>query len=190
MVPYAVDKKIRVVVVFFIAVGAVALALKAGTITKGKAELLAPSGLTLFFLLHLIFDKFLWHLPVINHLIGIPNFSGRWEGSVTVAGESLNTPCVLFIVQDWSNISIRLETETTASRTIVAALRVNDPNSIQLRFAYEVRRIKGPSTRRGDGFNTLELRREADVLELSGPYFSDATYGASRHTGFVSVKKC
>lgn len=187
MVPYdVVDNPIKPRIFFVMALISISIVPWIKTLVGGSVIWLAPSAMSLFVLLYAIFDRYLWRLFHLNRLIGYPDLNGKWEGLVRIA-DGPESPCTMEIVQTWSRINIRLQTESTISNTIVVAIRTTTPNHVQVLYAYEVRHIR--LRRRGDGFNTLDLTIENDKQRLGGAFFSDAVYKRGKHTGMLSVTK-
>jgi len=200
MVQYSLDHDVRIRILFAIAISSVLIAPLIRNMVGASAVIVAPSAMTLFFILWWIFDKWIWRFLGINILFNLPNLNGDWKGIVTTPGtnrdeESITTECKLNITQTLSKINITLETEGSISKTIIAGMAISNPQQIEIRFAYEVRST-GPNTitlkERGEGFNSLRLITEKDGKALlKGEYFSDVIYvGTNKsHSGFVEVEK-
>ena len=200
MVQYSLDHDVRIRILFGIAISSVLIAPLIRNLVGASAVIIAPSAMTLFFILWWIFDKRVWCFLGINRFFNLPNLNGDWEGIVTTPGingdeESITTECKLKVTQTLSKISISLETEGSISKTIIAGLTISNPQQIEINFAYEVRST-GPNRitlkERGEGFNSLRLITEKDGKAiLKGDYFSDVIYvGRNKpHSGFIKVEK-
>jgi hypothetical protein len=112
-----------------------------GLISTDRPWLTAPPPLVVFGILYLLYDKWLWRLPLLGS--GIPNLSGKWRGHVTF--EDSPDPaldCAVEIRQTWSRISVsfygvRDGQKQTHSSVIMAALNSME-NTGGLRYEYLV----------------------------------------------------
>ncbi len=133
-----------------------------------------PSFAGFYSALHWVFDHFLWRIEALKKLriVRAPNLNGKWEG--TVRSSYNEYACVLpvhvAILQRWSKISIRLETEFSRSRSITASLRTVDVKTVELTYQY----LNEPKPHASA---TMEIHRGTVFLQmtdcgLEGDYYS------------------
>lgn len=176
MIYYSVDTPIRTHVAFALATLAGASASMLTSILP--VGLSAPSALGLFGLYYFIFDKYAWKIFSLNSLLGVPDLSGEWMGTIdrtnlkNGASES-GLPVRVTISQTWSKFDVVLENETsdsisgkTLSFTRVAALDIENRQAVMLKYIWEHDKGKGH----------CEMRYSVDnrAHTLSGPYLSNA----------------
>ena len=143
----------------------------------------APSFATIYGLLYLAFDRYVWRLGLLHkaRLLPATNLNGVWEGEVRssfeVEGMS-SLPVTVTILQSWSRISIYLETEESRSSSYSATLRSKDRPRPELSYQYM-------SEPRGDTVESMNIHRGTVILEfiddgLDGDYYTGRgrqTYG-------------
>ena len=89
---------------------------------------------SVFGVLYFAFDRWLWRIPLVGNVIGIPNLAGQWtiQGKTDGAdGVPRNWEGTVTIEQTWSHIAISIETEH--SRVTCQCL-VTNTISIELHF--------------------------------------------------------
>ena len=100
----------------------------------------APSFAGFYSALYWVFDHFLWRLGILRKLriVRSVNLNGKWEGTVESSFNDYGSgiPVTVVILQRWSKISIRLETEQSRSRSITASLRTVGVKSVELTYQY------------------------------------------------------
>lgn len=106
-------------------------------------SLVAPSGLAIFGLLFLLFDNFLWKWGLFyrSGLIRIPNLNGQWSGYITSEKKhnpNNKIPVTVTICQKYSNIRVRLETQSgwSHSVSVMASFEMVDPNCFYFNYEY------------------------------------------------------
>ena len=99
-----------------------------------------PSFAGFYSALYWVFDHFLWRLGILRKLriVRAPNLNGKWEGTVRSSYNEYDRgfPVAVVVLQRWSKISIRLETEHSRSHSITASLRTVDVKSVELTYQY------------------------------------------------------
>ena len=115
--------------------------------------------------LYWLCDRYVWRLRLLwkLKLIQIPNLNGRWVGEVESSyckGGGAH-PVSVLILQRWSKIVIRLETEHSRSRSITASLKTNDLPNPELTYQY----VNEPKSSAPD---TMAMHRGTATLELVG----------------------
>ena len=90
--------------------------------------------------LHWLFDRYVWRLGLLRKLklIQLPDLNGEWVGEVESSyGQDSRAHSVsVVILQRWSRILVRLETEHSRSRSITASLRTIDLLNPELSYQY------------------------------------------------------
>lgn len=150
-------------------------------------ELAAPSAISTFGLLFVVFDRWAWRfkLPLLPRLSQIPDLRGSWEGNVeikTAGGERQQPlPCLVLIEQRWSRVSIVFHTPRSTSRSSSMTLR-GDGNVLgDIRYEYHTTPRTGHEIvgmNQHDGVARLS-RLGTSWTRLAGDFFNDQGYQAS-----------
>ena len=100
----------------------------------------APSVIGFYGLFYVIFNKYIWRWRILRTIgvVKIPDLNGTWNGYVTSSFDehTKKYDATLRISQNWTQISIILETNYSKSRSIIAAIITEDPNSTVLNYEY------------------------------------------------------
>ncbi len=139
--------------------------------------------------LYWLFDHYLWRFELLRilKLVQAPNLNGKWTGEVKSSYSEYKTsyPVSVEILQRWSRMVIRLETEYSRSRSIMLSFRTFNVPYPELSYLY----INEP---KANAPNDMEIHRGTSTLELKdsnlvGEYYS----GRGRRTiGTVSLSRC
>lgn len=153
-----------------------------GGITVG-----APSAVIFFTLVFFLFDRYVWRVSVWGHnLTATPDLNGIWTGEIDIrkgkgwAERRLAShSCQVRITQTWTQISIRFETESTLSNSLMASLGPPGPEGGGLRYEYDVELKPGAKSLAGGegvrhrGMAQLSPKRGNDWKILEGKYYND-----------------
>ena len=124
-----------------------------------------PSFAGCYSVLYWLFDRYVWKLGLLSQfsLIELPNFNGKWVGEVesSYIQDGYVHSVSVVILQRWSKIVIRLETEHSRSRSITASLKTNDLPNPELTYQY----VNEPKSSAPD---TMAMHRGTATLELTG----------------------
>ncbi|MDE2836549.1 MAG: hypothetical protein OXL97_03445 [Chloroflexota bacterium] len=139
--------------------------------------------------LHWLFDRYVRRLGLLRKLklIDLPDLNGRWVGEVKSSynrdGSAHSVSAV--ILQRWSKVVIRLETEQSRSRSISASLRTGDLANPELSYQY----VNEPKS---DAPGTMAMHRGTATLELVGSRLEGDYYtGRGRgEVGTVALTRC
>ena len=139
--------------------------------------------------LHWLFDRYVWRLGLLRKLklINLPDLNGRWVGEVESSynrdGCAHSVSAV--ILQRWSKVVIRLETENSRSRSITASLRTSDLTNPELSYQY----VNEPKS---SAPGTMAMHRGTATLELIGSRLEGDYYtGRGRgEVGAVRLSRC
>lgn len=135
--------------------------------------------------LYWLFDRHVWKLGLLRKLkfIQLPDLNGTWAGEVESSyneGGSTHSVSVV-ILQRWSKILVRLETEHSRSRSATASLRTVDLLNPELSYQY----VNEPKS---NAPGTMEMHRGTANLELTG-YGLVGDYYTGRGRGEVGTIK-
>ena len=115
--------------------------------------------------LHWSFDRYVWRLGLLRklNLIQTPDLNGQWIGKVQSSyGQDGSVHSVsVVILQRWSKMVLRLETQHSRSHSISASLRTIDLPNPELSYQY----VNEPKS---DAPGTMEMHRGTATLELIG----------------------
>jgi SMODS-associating 2TM, beta-strand rich effector domain len=151
-----------------------------------------PSVMGFYGIFYGLYNRWLWNKHIGPfHFSAIPYVGGVWAGIINSSyegGAKINA--VISIKQTWQKISIRLETETSTSHTIMAALETEDSLDPGLKYEYmsepEPHAAETMHIHRGTG----HLHLSPDGKRLVGDYYTGRerkTYG-TLDLHFVSHK--
>ena len=135
--------------------------------------------------LYWLFDRYVWKLGLLSklNLVQLPDLNGKWVGEVKSSygqGGSAHSVSVV-ILQRWSKILVRLESEHSRSRSIAASLRTADLPNPELSYQY----VNEPKP---DAPVTMEMHRGTATLELTGSGL-EGDYYTGRGRGEVGTIK-
>ena len=132
-----------------------------------------------------LFDRYVWRLGLLRtlKLSYLPDLNGKWAGQVESSyNQDGRTHSVsMIILQRWSKILIRLETENSWSRSVMASLRTVDLSNPELSYQY----VNEPKS---NAPVTMEMHRGTATLELSG-YGLEGDYYTGRGRGEIGTIK-
>ena len=135
--------------------------------------------------LHWLFDRYVWRLGLLRKLklIQLPDLNGKWVGEVESSYSQVGSahPVSVIILQRWSRILVRLESEHSRSRSITASLRTIDLLNPQLSYQY----VNEPKS---NAPVTMEMHRGTATLETTGSGL-EGDYYTGRGRGEVGTIK-
>jgi hypothetical protein len=101
----------------------------------------APSVLGIYGALYKLLDIWLWKKPFMCKLglVRVPNLAGRWEGHATSSydGHGTQYPIRLCIEQSWTRLLVTLDSATSRSDSVTAAILIDKPNCVVLTYQYQ-----------------------------------------------------
>ena len=105
----------------------------------GLAGIISAVGI--YQVLYYLFDRFIWKWCLLRKLglVTVPNLNGRWSGNLKSSYEPdvQDYQIDVFITQQWSKISVRLEAGESHSKSIAASFLTDDPSSPELVYVYD-----------------------------------------------------
>lgn len=135
-------------------------------------------GLTsaaLFMLFFYAFDRFLWRLPGVSRVVGIPYLAGAWRVTGMTDGAN-GVPCEwqgdARIEQTWSQIAISLETDSSRSRSAMASLERDPGHGYRVIFGY-ANTPKDTTSELRSHQGTCEVVFSHDLETANATYFND-----------------
>ena len=100
----------------------------------------APSTMGFFGLFYALFDRILWRGHWLSRfgVVKVPVLSGRWLGHIHSSYDEHATAhdVSVEIKQTWTELSVVLESSTSKSHTLVAAVQVKAPEGVVLSYQY------------------------------------------------------
>jgi hypothetical protein len=132
-----------------------------------------PSVLGLFYLLYWGFRTYLWRLGASVGAFNLPNLNGTWTGTLQSShdenfeGELNFTLC---IEQQWDQISVEAQTDTSRSESTSAFLE-SDRSGSKLTYTYQNRPKPSTEDSMATHEGTARLRLE-DGDRLVGRYYT------------------
>ena len=147
----------------------------------------APSILGFYALLYFLFDRYLWKWQFLRKigLTELPNLNGVWKGMLTPNGRSPRD-VEITITQTWSNISVKLKTKHSSSRSLIATVllagRFDDVLSYQYLNEPKAGTEIDMHTHRGTAWLTLT----PDETKLDGEY---STGTGQKNFGRIAVER-
>ena len=92
----------------------------------------------------ILFERWLWRLPVISRLVGRPVLRGTWQGTLRSSWKDPGNhdsvepiPAFVTIHQTYSTISLRMMTRESTSRSTVAGLEMGSDGVPRVTSVYE-----------------------------------------------------
>ena len=148
-----------------------------------------PSFAGCYSVLYWLFDRYVWRLGLLRRLklFQLPDLDGKWVGEIESSysqdGRAYSVSVV--ILQRWSKVLVRLETEHSRSRSVAATLRTIDLPNPELSYQY----VNEPKP---NAPGTMEMHRGTATLELIGSSFEGGYYtGRGRgEVGTVTLSRC
>jgi len=147
-----------------------------------------PSFAGFYSALYWLFDRHVWGWRVLGKLglVQVPNLNGVWTGSVRSSYDDYksNYPVTVVIRQRWSQITVRLDTDQSQSRSLAATFRVVDLPCPELSYLYMNEPNPGASAAMNSHRGTVDLEFRENALE--GHYYT----GRGRMTnGIMSLTR-
>lgn len=147
-----------------------------------------PSGLGFFPALHLLFDRWMWRLPVLHWLAGIPDLRGNWATTVRTSHDHHETTheATIVIEQTWTRISIVLEGTDSRSESFAAAMLLDGRLEPVLHYLYRNEPKSHAKETMVPHRGAVEMLIRHGGQEMEGNYF---TGRARRTDGSIHMRK-
>lgn len=154
---------------------------------------MSVTGFTIFGLVFVVFDKFLWKWRFLFKLgiVKTPNISGKWEGNLSSSYHDFKEemPACIVIKQTWSSILISGNFNQSKSYSISANLETNNGGRTVLRYVYtnENNLAKSNGTMSShSGLTTLEFTLNEGITE--GKYYNEPPQNVNYGTLHLTKK--
>ncbi len=135
--------------------------------------------------LYWLFDRYVWKLGLLKklNLVPLPNLNGKWVGEVKSSYNQggIAQSVSVVILQRWTKMLVRLESEHSRSLSIAARLRTDDLPNPELSYQY----VNEPKS---NAPVTMEMHRGTATLELTGSGL-EGDYYTGRGRGEVGTIK-
>lgn len=132
---------------------------------------------TIFAFISWLFNKYLWQIPCINKLLGVPNLNGIWEGVLKSSFQENGVHKIidmkLEIAQTWNRMTCTSIFPSSKSFSDLVCLDFESSHGIMLKFTYtnHSEDLSSELTQFA-GYNELRLN---DANTLSGTYYTKRT---------------
>lgn len=132
-------------------------------------------------ILYWLFDRRIWKLAPVAKLLQVPDLSGKWAcvGTPLQLGAAIPWQGTITIIQSWDKLRVHLETQTSVSDSLSAALLFDEAVGYRLMYHYNNQpRVTAPGMATHHGF--AELVFAAGEQQAAGDYFNGRgrnTYG-------------
>ena len=143
-----------------------------------------PSFGGFYAVLYWLFDNHVWRWRLWRRagLLKVPDLNGNWAGSVVSSyGNGSVHEVTISIVQRWSKLLVRFETEHSQSHSISGALKVADVANPELSYLYI--NLPKPSAR-----GTMDIHRGTATLELKGTVLEGDYYTGRGRMTYGSIR--
>lgn len=149
---------------------------------------IAPSAFGIFSGLYGLYNTFIWKLPRLVSLTGLPNLNGVWEGhinrtDIATGAKEENLPIKMTVTQTWTKIALVMVSENhesasgaTRSDAKTCALFLENKKAITIQYIYAHDKAQGHSD--------LLLTTENNKPCLKGNFYSN-----SNRFGYVTLYK-
>lgn len=129
--------------------------------------------------------RYAWRVTYLRSLgiVGVPDLNGEWQGYVrSSATEFKDTHnATLRIAQQWSTISVTLETEQSHSWSTSAILRSQGVECAELTYTY----VNEPKAHAG---STMHAHRGTATLKLDGSSLEGEYYTGRDREAYGTIK--
>ena len=146
-----------------------------------------PSFAGFYSALDWMFDRYVWRIRLLRKLdlIRVPDLNGEWDGTIESSYNKGGPaqPVSVVILQRWSKIIVRLETEHSRSHSVMAALKTEDLPKPELTYLY----INEPMAM---AQGTMSMHRGTAILELNGTVLEGEYYTGRGRREFGTISLC
>jgi hypothetical protein len=146
----------------------------------------APSIMSVFGLLYYAFAQWLWRWPLFRWigLVKTPDIGGSWQGCVKSSHDKHTQEhrVTITVTQTWTKMLVSLKAERSTSKSVSAAIFVDEEDVPVLRFIY----LNSPQP---DAQKTMQIHHGTVVVRLEerdrlvGSYYTGR--GRSNHGALV-----
>lgn len=168
--------------IVFVILSAVDLAAALGWPINLPPTILSLAGAgAVYGVLYWLFDRRIWKFRPLAKLLKVPDLSGKWE----CVGTPVNSPSAapwkgkVTIIQSWDRLRIHIETKTSVSDSLSAALLHDEAAGFRLMYHYSnTPRVSAKAQMLAPHHGFAELVFAPGEQSASGDYFN----GRGRNT--------
>ena len=125
----------------------------------------------IFSILSSVFEKWIWKIPFVRGLHGIPDLNGHWEGELHSSHSEEAIHMELDVSQNWSAISFKAKFPKSESYSNTAAIHMDDNRGISIYFGFHNDSTDiSTGMQSYDGYNIITM---TDKDTLSARYFNN-----------------
>lgn len=136
----------------------------------------APSVIGFYGLFYTIFNRYLWRWRILHaiRVVKIPDLNGTWDGYLASSFDkhTKRYDATLRISQNWTRISIILETNYSKSSSLIAAIITEGPNNTVLRYEYRNEPKSNAKDTMHTHQGTARLTIQSNEKVLEGEYYT------------------
>ena len=161
------------------------------TVSAYGLPVAAPSGVAIFGLAFLIFDKWVWRWKFLYSagIIPIPDLAGTWTVALKNSTDEQSISASMEIHQTYTRLKVRLNTNSSESISQMAFLTVVDPKCYKLRYEY-LAEYSPPQGTVSRHYGVTSFTVTSDTASFKGPYKGDYYTEQGRDTnGSVQIKR-
>jgi len=191
MHPYATDSPERRQIPLALAVVSVVLALALSRLPwRAPWWLDAPSVAAFYGFLYVWFDRHLWRAKWLRRigLVSVPDLNGEWRGVILTSHDEdgRDHDVTVEIKQIWTRLCILLRADRSRSRSLVAAIHMDEPEGPALVYEYRNEPASGAVDSMHIHYGTARLTLDTTDDSLSGDYYT----GRDRQThGVIRLER-
>ncbi|MDR3600353.1 MAG: hypothetical protein P4L49_07725 [Desulfosporosinus sp.] len=152
---------------------------------------LTISGVAIYTILYILFNKYLWKIEAFSKLFKFPNLNGEWQcvgkSYNPKQNKNFNWNGNIKIVQTWDKISITLKTSNSTSQSMSSIGGIKHIPGIGYKLAYNYENsphISSTELAKHEGYCSLDISEER--ISADGYYFNNAkerqTFGEMKLT--------
>ena len=136
----------------------------------------APSVIGFYGLLYATFNKYLWRWRILRTIgvVKVPDLNGTWKGYVASSFDEHATKydATFRLFQNWTLISIILETNYSKSSSLIAAIVTENPGGTMLSYEYLNEPVPNAKHTMHTHRGTARLTMQSNGKTLEGEYYT------------------
>jgi len=191
MHPYATDSPERMRIPLILGGISIALACLVSLIPwRAPWWIDAPSVAAFYGFLYAWFDRRLWRAKWLQKigLVRVPDLNGEWHGIILSSHDEngRDHDVAVEIKQTWTRLCVLLRAERSRSRSLIAAVHMDEPEGPALVYEYRNEPTNGAVNSMHIHYGTARLTFDGADDSLSGDYYT----GRDREThGMIRVER-
>lgn len=137
------------------------------------------SGITIFGIIYLIFNNYLWRVKLFEKIFHFPNLEGEWKciglSNNINLNQQFNWESTVIVKQTWDKILISLKTQNSSSRSMSVTGGLKYFPGVGYKLTYHYENVPNVATeenlRKHEGFCILTFSE--DMKSTDGCYFNN-----------------